>query len=218
MPSPAYALHHPFFSWYSLSWFGDTALLLPAGLALGIALLLRSESRGLALRWALAFGTTGLLAMSTKIAFMGWGIGSAALDFTGLSGHSALSAAFWPVAGWMGTQRRSVALRTTAIGLGVLLALAIGVSRLALGVHSFSEVVLGLLVGGGTSFWFISGIKRDPPRRTTFAPAVLIVIALIAVLQHGRPAPTTALLETTVIRVLGVSKPFTRQDLHLRQS
>ena len=30
-----------------------------------------------------------------KLAFMGWGIGIRELDFTGFSGHTALSTAFW---------------------------------------------------------------------------------------------------------------------------
>ena len=41
-----------------------------------------------------AFGITGTVVCISKLAFMGWGIGIREIDFTGFSGHTALSTAF----------------------------------------------------------------------------------------------------------------------------
>lgn len=207
-------MRSPWLTWTSLTYLGDSGLLLPAGLAIGIALLLTRGSRGLALRWALAFGLTGMAVLATKIAFIGWGIGNANIDFTGLSGHSALSAAFWPVAAWLASRNAPLTTRRVAIALGALLAVAIGVSRLMIHVHSGSEVLTGLMVGGAASAWFVAGTRQAPPGTPALSAAALAVVAAMIVLQHGRPAPTTRLIETTVVQLLGVSEPFTRRDLH----
>ncbi|QHI96990.1 hypothetical protein GT347_02705 [Xylophilus rhododendri] len=210
-----YALdgHHSWFSWSSLTWFGDTALLLPAAAALGLAFLLRPGARMLAFRWALAFGSVGFLVLATKIAFIGWGIGNAAADFTGLSGHSALSAVFWPVVGWIAARNHGVVLRRLAIGGGVAFALGIGLSRLVLHLHSPSEVVSGLLVGFSASAWLIGSSRQGVgPLRTVVSFAAVFVLGLILV-RHGTPAPTTQLIEVTVVRLLGKTEPYTRDDL-----
>lgn len=210
------AMQSPWLTWTSLTWFGDSALLLPAALLLGLALLASRGSRILALRWGAAFGSAGLLVLVTKIAFIGWGIGIAAVDFTGLSGHSALSATFWPVAGWMATQNRSRATRVAGIAVGCLFALGIGVSRVVLEMHSVSEVVSGLLLGFVLSSWFLRPVQASARLVPLLAPVALVLVVGLIVMQHGRPAPTTQLVEATVVRALGKSAPFTRRDLHLR--
>lgn len=210
------AMQSPWLTWTSLTWFGDSALLLPAAFVLGSTLLASRGSRISALRWAVAFGSAGLLVLITKIAFIGWGIGIASIDFTGLSGHSALSATFWPVAGWMATQNRSRATRYAGIAVGCLFALGIGVSRVVLEMHSVSEVVSGLSLGFVLSNWFLSPVRGTARPVPLLAPVALLIVAGLIVVQHGKPAPTTQLVESTVIRALGRSAPFTRRDLHLR--
>jgi membrane-associated phospholipid phosphatase len=170
----------------------------------------------MAFRWAIAFGAVGLLVLATKVAFVAWGIGSARLDFTGVSGHSALASVFWPVMGWLVTQKCSPSTRRPAITLGVALAFAIGISRLALEVHSVSEVVSGMVVGLIASGWFLRGV-RPRPTATPVMVALIAIFCAMVLLGHGKPAPTTALIETTVVRVLKVHTPFTRRDLHLNR-
>lgn len=75
---------------------GDSTLLLPSAVLLFVVALFSSR-RQVAWQWALAFGVTGAIVCSSKLAFMGWGIGFRQLDFTGFSGHTALSSCFWPV-------------------------------------------------------------------------------------------------------------------------
>ena len=72
--------------------FGDSTVLLPSAAALFIVLMLRKTSRLLAWQWSLLFGITGAIVCASKLAFMGWGLGIRELDYTGFSGHSALSA------------------------------------------------------------------------------------------------------------------------------
>ena len=209
-------------SWTSLTWFGDSNLLLPAGaaMAMAMALLMQRSARGLAVRWLLAFGLTGFVVLATKIAFVAWGIGSAELDFTGFSGHSALSACFWPVWAWLVTAwlDKPAACRAAVVA-GYLLALAIAVSRLMLEVHSVSEVVSGLIVGTGASLWFLAGTReRKPVRRPAIASAMFALgtTALMTVALHGRAAPTTHWIETSIMQMLGITTPFTRHDLRMR--
>ncbi len=85
--------------------FGDSTVLLPSAAALFIVLMLRKTSRLLAWQWSLLFGITGAIVCASKLAFMGWGLGIRELDYTGFSGHSALSAAFWPIFLWLFSAR-----------------------------------------------------------------------------------------------------------------
>ncbi|WPB58670.1 phosphatase PAP2 family protein [Xylophilus sp. GOD-11R] len=202
------------FSWSALTWFGDSGLLLPAAAALGLAFLIAPGSRAMAVRWAIAFGGVGLLTLVTKIAFMGWGIGSAAADFTGLSGHSALSAAFWPVVAWLVGRNRRQPMRGLLIVSGFMFAAAIGFSRIPLDAHSPSEVLAGLLVGFLGSAWFMSQSRESRSPLRIFVSGAMVFVAGLVVFQHGRPAPTTQLIEVTVVRLLGVTEPYTRADLH----
>ena len=116
-------------AWRTFTWLGDSGLLLPV--AVFIALVLLRVGHGLrrpALTWCVVFGLCGLAVMASKLAFMGWGIGSARLNFTGFSGHTAIGTALWPVALWLmatAWQRRhpqpvgaSPALRGASPGVG----------------------------------------------------------------------------------------------------
>jgi hypothetical protein len=94
-------------NWQLISFFGDSTVLLPSAAALFIVLMLRKTSRLLAWQWSLLFGITGAIVCASKLAFMGWGLGIRELDYTGFSGHSALSAAFWPIFLWLLSARFS---------------------------------------------------------------------------------------------------------------
>lgn len=98
-------------NWQFVSFFGDSTVLLPSAVVLFAVLVLRKTSRTLAWQWALLFGITGTVVCISKLAFMGWGIGIREIDFTGFSGHTALSTAFWPILIWLLTSRASSSLR-----------------------------------------------------------------------------------------------------------
>ncbi len=132
--------------------FGDSTVLLPSAAALFIVLMLRKTSRLLAWQWSLLFGITGAIVCASKLAFMGWGLGIRELDYTGFSGHSALSAAFWPIFLWL-FSARFPRLQKAAVATGYILAAVVGYSRLVIHAHSVSEVIAGLLLGAvGSAF------------------------------------------------------------------
>lgn len=63
-------------NWQLISFFGDSTVLLPSAAALFIVLMLRKTSRLLAWQWSLLFGITGAIVCASKLAFMGWGLGT----------------------------------------------------------------------------------------------------------------------------------------------
>ncbi|WP_251477996.1 phosphatase PAP2 family protein [Stenotrophomonas lactitubi] len=130
--------------WEGLSSLGDSRALLP--LSAVLLLSLAAPQRPMKWRWAITIAAVALLTLTSKIAFMGWGVGIASLDFTGISGHAAMSSAIYPTALWMLACGRSQRPWAWALA-GVGLALAIAVSRLPLHAHSVSEIVAGLILG-----------------------------------------------------------------------
>lgn len=133
-------------NWQVVTFFGDSTVLLPSAAVLFIVLFLRKDSKQVAWHWALLFGITGAIVCASKLAFMGWGIGIRELDFTGFSGHTALSSAFWPIFLWLLCARATPALRIASVVFGYALAGLVGYSRLVIHAHSTSEVIAGLLL------------------------------------------------------------------------
>ena len=88
-------------SWKTLTYFGDSMLLIPTAVIIALVLPWKSDNRQTVWYWLLAFGLAGLLVSLSKILFLGFGIGSARFNFTGFSGHSAMSATLWPVMMWL---------------------------------------------------------------------------------------------------------------------
>src|SRR5579859_2618182 len=126
-------------SWAGLTDFGDSAAMLPAA-GLIAAWLAASRAWQQAALWCSGFALLSLLVALSKLAFLGWGIGSEALDFTGISGHTALAVSVFSVGAAVSLGDRRRALRLAGAALGALIGVAIGLSRLALHVHSVSEV------------------------------------------------------------------------------
>lgn len=198
---------------HATTWFGDSGFLLPAALWIVVWLGIRAPTRPSALRWILLFGLGGSLIAASKIAFLGWGIGSAALDFTGFSGHTAIAASVWPVACWLAVSRRGHHVRVWAAVLGWLFAAVIGATRLALDAHSLSEVVAGYVLGVGVSGLFLWWQRRSPHPRVSGVLVLLSLATPAFFLQPGTPAPTQSLLEVIAVRLAGIERPFTRADL-----
>ncbi|RYY95151.1 MAG: phosphatase PAP2 family protein, partial [Comamonadaceae bacterium] len=150
----------------------------------------------------------------SKLAFMGWGVGSARLDFTGISGHTAFAASVWPVALWLMASRWGHAARVALACAGWLLALGIGLSRLAVQAHSLSEVLAGYTLGVAVSGIFLA-VQHGRPHPRLWWPLVVLSLALpLAFQRPGAPAPTQDLLERIALRLSGIERVFTRDDLH----
>ena len=147
-------------SWRTLTYFGDSMLLIPTAVIIALVLPWKSDNRRTVWYWLLAFGLAGLLVSISKIMFLGFGIGSARYNFTGFSGHSAMSATLWPVMMWLISARWPTFWRALTIGIGYLIPLMVGLSRLVIHAHSVSEVLAGLMLGFTLSSAFLLSQRR----------------------------------------------------------
>lgn len=200
--------------WHRITAFADVGITVPAMLVLCGWLLAARSWRG-ALYWLACFwGGLGLVVIS-KIAFMGWGLGVFAWDFTGYSGHAMRAAALAPVAlyllpwHWLG--RWSQAGRILGVLLGLSLGLLIAHSRIIVGAHSYSESLLGLLLGSACGLLVVAWLARQTP--AVRVPPWLIALsfcALFFVPQHGA-APTQSWLYGVAMQLSGKDRPFLRE-------
>ncbi|WP_061324542.1 phosphatase PAP2 family protein [Serratia rubidaea] len=200
--------------WHFLTFFGDSMLLLPTALVLFLVLLSSAATRRAGWQWGFIFGCVGAIVCASKLAFIGWGIGSAEYDFTGFSGHSALSASIWPAFLWLICARCRPLLRRTAVLIGYLLPLAIGWSRLAIHVHSTSEVITGLILGLSASTLFLLLQRRSSPPRLGVVKTLILLALPVLLMGHRQPAPTQSLLEKIAVTLADRERPYTRADLH----
>lgn len=199
--------------WPLVSRAGESALLAPCALAVFAWLWTgrAPQDRGNALRWAATFGAAVALVVATKLAFMGWGIGSRALDFTGISGHSTMAAAVLPVLARLLVPGRHPRRALAALAGAAALAVVVGVSRIALQVHSPAEVAAGLSLGfaaSGSFLWWAARPLRAAPR---------VVAGLVALLALAAPHPslsvnTHGMLERIASHLAGRDEPYRRGE------
>ena len=121
----------------------------------------------------------------SKLAFMVWGVGLPGLDFTGLSGHSAMAALVWPALLGLLAGRGGRVWRLCGATLGTLLAAAVAWSRVALHAHSASEVVLGFALGAAFALWLLWRHGRE--WRLAWSPASRAAAAAAGVAVRLRP-------------------------------
>jgi membrane-associated phospholipid phosphatase len=206
----------PFHPWHLVTRLGEAGLLLPCALLIAASLALRRRDWRPALLWLLPLSLAALLTTLTKIAFMGFGVGSAALDFTGISGHSMFAAAVYPTLGFAlgsGADRR---LRIAAVCGGYGLALLVAASRWKLGVHSPSECVTGFLVGAAASATALNLLAHPPwpSFRLTGLAALVIVLATLVPQRDEALLPAHEMVTWVSLKLSGRSHPYTRADLH----
>jgi membrane-associated phospholipid phosphatase len=196
-------------SWTFLTSFGDAGLMVPTALIIAVWLYV-AHGRTAALLWTGLFTSAGLLVAATKIAFLGFGLGIHRLDFTGISGHSMMSMAVFPVALPLlfgSSTRRQWLL----LALGAGLALAIAVSRVVLHLHSPFEAVTGLLLGAGVAGLFLTQAKL-PAERERSLPLVSLSLAAVFLLGHGHPAPSQDLITDVALALSGRDEPYTKAE------
>ncbi|KJJ96067.1 phosphatidic acid phosphatase [Pseudomonas sp. 21] len=192
--------------WPLITRLGDSSLLAPVAVFVFCWLAYRREPAKAGL-WLLLFGFSTALVVGSKLAFMGWGIGIPNLNFTGISGHSMLAGAVLPtLAAQLFTSRRA---GLAAAALAAVVAVLVGLSRLAIHVHSPAEVYAGLALGLGTSAAFLAATRAQLP---AFHPAALLLVVALALGQTatGVRAPTHQLLERIAAHLADRDQPFQR--------
>ena len=217
------AIHSLF--WLAITRLGKAQILLPAFVAgaLWLALARPAGARGRvaegnahahdhparrsALRWVAGLVATTALTTASKIAFLGFGYGIAAIDFTGFSGHSMYAWSILPVLGAIVAGRRGVAV-------GVVLAVLITCSRVNLGAHSWSEALSGLALGLAASGWTLADYLAHPGavRAPWWLP--LLIVAWLALLPTSAPPSRTHSLVVSIsLKLSGRARPYTRFEL-----
>ena len=198
--------------WMFVTRWGNSLLLLPAASCICISLWAVGDRR-IALRWAACFGGAVFAVLASKVAFLGWGIGSRALDFTGISGHSTLAAAVLPMLGWWLTQDQPAAVQRRAVVTGAGLALVVGISRLLLSAHSVSEVAIGLALGALVA-WTVIPRGRVADKRSSFrwlVPTTLLAAGIVT--GVGESGGAHGIVVQLALHLSGRTEAFTRTML-----
>jgi membrane-associated phospholipid phosphatase len=202
--------------WLLITRLGEALILLPAAALLALWLVWRGRSVRLAAVWALGLGAAVGVTIASKIAFMGYGLGYAPLDYSGISGHSMLAAAVYPLASMVGLHAlagpAAPAWRRTGLSLGIALAVLVGVSRVAIGAHSWVEVMLGLGLGALVSAGALQAGRLPAMRSALWVPVILALwFGLTPV--GAPPSDTHGLITQWALQVSGRSVPYTRGDM-----
>jgi membrane-associated phospholipid phosphatase len=170
----------------------DQAVILPMALATAVALTMQGWRRGAA-AWALVIGATFATIAALKLLFLACSASFGIGDIRTPSGHVAAATV---VAG--GLAALLLRRREVALPLALLAAVTIGITRLALGMHSPAEVVIGAGVGllGAWTLLMIAGPAPQP----FDARRIAAVAALVVVIFHGMHLPAEAHLRSTAWR------------------
>ncbi|MBT0720651.1 phosphatase PAP2 family protein [Tatumella sp. TA1] len=199
--------------WQTLTFFGDSMLLLPSAVVMAFALFYNTSRFATVIAWLGSFGVAGLVVSISKVLFLGFLIGSARYNFTGFSGHTTMSTTFWPIFFWFIARGFALKRPLTLVFIGYLFALAIAYSRLVLHAHSPSEVISGFLLGACCSLAFLA-LQRKVAFKPINAVELIIIIALpLTLFLQGKPATTQHFLGTLAAKIAGMEHPHTRQQL-----
>jgi len=171
--------------------------------------LLFAYSWRVAALWLTLIGSACIVVACTKVAFLGWGFGILAIDFTGISGHTMLSTAVIPVMLYLALLATRHASRITGVVCGLAVGFLVGMSRLALQAHSVSEMIAGCVLGAGVSVAFVALIHKREPVRTAalLTPISLLVLAFGL---HGLRVPTQHWITEIALTLSGHEHPFIR--------
>ncbi len=199
--------------WAQTTRLGEAQILLPA-MAMTLLWLVRQRGGGrLALAWLGATLLAAAITTTSKIAFIGYGIGWAPLDFTGFSGHAMFAAALMPLLLRLAAGPRTRAGRRMVLTAGYGLALLVAVSRIQVGAHSVSEVVTGYALGALASAWALRAGRWPALPLARWMPALLLAWAVLAVV--GAPESRThGLVTKLALAISGRPQAYQRWELH----
>jgi membrane-associated phospholipid phosphatase len=198
--------------WHVLTRLGEAQILLPAAALSILALAHQRQGRQLASRWLVTLAAAVALTTASKVAFIGWGIGWSALDFTGVSGHAMFAAAVYPLLlGTLAPATPRVA-PWLAMAAGATLAMLVGVSRVTLHAHSWSEVAAGLALGGTVGVISLMQGHLTECRFKLWVP--MATVAWLMVMPVHAPASNShALVTRMALALSGRHNPYTRDEL-----
>lgn len=200
------------FIWPVLTRLGEAEILLPVAVLTALVLVWQRDTRRQALLWMACLFVAASLTTLSKLAFIGWGLGSAALNFTGVSGHAMFSSSIYPLllrtylGGALGSRQR------WALLLGCAVALVVGLSRIVIGVHSVSEVLAGWLLGAAVTAAVLLWAEPASMRARPLLPALLVAWVCVMPVQM-QASQTHSLVTALALKLSGHALPYTRSDL-----
>ena len=156
---------------------GDLAVLLPLS-ALVLAWLLFRPRWDAAFWWVLSVALCSAATAILKI------FNNACPDAisANTSGHTSLSLLVYGAIFLLVSARYGKWQRAILASAGIALALAIAVSRVLVGAHSITEVVIGMTIGSASLAIFLIGFRRTFPVELPIwplaVPAILVVLLL----------------------------------------
>lgn len=198
-------------NWISVTRLADTVVMLPAA-ALCLLWLLMGRATRLALWWCVLLSGGLAVVAVTTIAFLGWGIGIPAWDFTGISGHAMRATAIMPVLLYLVFIKFSRRVRQGAVMSGVAFGVLIGVSRLMVNAHSPSEAIAGCLLGAMVSKAFLAMMPGPARPCLEIRPAQALPLLLLLLLPifTAKPAPTERWLRSVAMTLSGHETLYSR--------
>lgn len=202
---------HPAALWRVLTHLGSSSLLLPLLALLGAGIWQAGHTVA-ARTWLGGVVVAAGLTLVSKILFMGWGVGSATLDFTGVSGHAVLAASVFPVLLHWLLAPQPPGRRYLGVAVGLALAGLVAVSRVVLGAHSASEVVMAWCIGLLVSLLTVHAMPAPgrPPRWVRLAPLLLLLAFNTSTATY---LPSHAWEVRLSLALSGHDQPFMRHHL-----
>lgn len=172
----------------------------------------RNDGRLGALVWLVSMLVAAALTTISKVAFIGYEVGFAPWDYTGISGHAMFAFVVWPVLLAVIAGRRGPAYFAAAAG--VLLALVIAVSRVKVRAHSPADALLGGVLGLAAAAATLAVIWRHGVGAgfPLWAP-VLILVWFLATPSWAPRSRSHDLVTKLSLAVSGRPLPYTRAQM-----
>jgi membrane-associated phospholipid phosphatase len=205
-------MFQPNASWQFITHLGSASLLLPF---FGIALieLWFSRQKSAIFLWIVALAIGVIVTLISKVLFLGWGIGIASLNFTGISGHAFLATAIIPIVFYSFSGGFQEKAKNIGFWIGLILSLFVGISRIVLGMHSLSEVVSGWVLGLTVCVFALSAIKFYEKRYSYLHLATMVFLVALGSTTPNY-LPTHDLEIRLALTLSGHEKAFTRDILN----
>jgi membrane-associated phospholipid phosphatase len=194
--------------WQLISHLGSSSLLMPI-LAIAVIGLWLSSQKKVVHLWIIGLTLAVTITVISKVFFLGWGIGIASLNFTGISGHTLLATSILPVLFFSVAGESQTKFSNIGLWFGLILSFSVGISRIVLGMHSISEVVAGWMIG-----LVVCGVTLNAMESHLGRLAYLQISLLFFMLAIGSTTPNylpTHDMEIKLALLLsGHDKPYTR--------
>ncbi len=200
-------------AWQLVTRLGEAQILLPAMAVALLWLVAVARAPRTASWWLGATALAAMLTTVTKVAFFGYEVGYAPLDYTGISGHAMFAAAVLPVLAGIVAGGTAPRRRQAAVAAGYALAAVIAYSRLRVGAHSAFEAAGGLLLGSLSSALALNASRLPKPRPPLWLGAALL-LWMLSLPVGAPPSPTHGWVVRLSLALSDRAQPYSRHAMH----